>query len=205
MIPKVFHRYWTGGPLPTEMVEYGATWADQHPDWRSQLWTDDDLPELQNQKLFNHAADWAPRNQGQFKADVVRYELLHRYGGVWVDTDFECLKPINELLYGVGAFVAWETQDVWANNAIMGAVEGHPFLRALIERLPARVERANSSRPAVMSGPQFLTEVLKDFPGVHVFPQGHFYPYLWNELHRKGEAFPEAYAVHHWNNARRRR
>jgi hypothetical protein len=26
-----------------------------------------------------------------------------------------------------------------------------------------------------------------------------FYPYDWTELHRRGETFPDAYAVHHWS------
>jgi mannosyltransferase OCH1-like enzyme len=32
------------------------------------------------------------------KSDIWRYEILFRLGGVYVDTDFECVRPFDSLL-----------------------------------------------------------------------------------------------------------
>ena len=45
------------------------------------------------------AADPA-RNLAE-RADVLRYEILRRHGGVYVDVDVECLRPLDDLLTGV--------------------------------------------------------------------------------------------------------
>lgn len=203
-IPKVFHFCWFGGEVPPPFEDFMKTWMDHHQHWMFKFWTDDSVPELRNQDMFDAAEEIAPGYEGQLRGDIARYELLWRFGGVYVDMDFECQKNIDALIRRVQCFAAWEETDVWVNNAIMGAVRQHPFLEALVFGLPDRVLH-NTGRPNVITGPQYLTGVYRAFKGdVRVFPKELFYPYLWNELERGNEEFPEAYAVHHWNNARRR-
>lgn len=202
MIPRVFHRIWVGGPMPDHLAAYGDTWAQHHPGWDHQLWTETNMPALRNQQLYDDAERIAPGHEGQFRADVARYELLARHGGVYVDCDLECRKPIDDLC-DVAAFAAWEHTDRWVNNAFMGAVPGHPFLVALIAGLAQHVRRRPGERPNKLSGPQYLTPVYRRFArDVTVYPKDWFYPYLWSELDRQGEDFPDAYAVHHWNHRR---
>jgi hypothetical protein len=169
------------------------------------LWGGDDLPPLRNRGLYDRADELCPGLSGQLRSDIVRYELLEQFGGVWIDTDFECLKPIDGLLDGVDCFVGRVTSE-WLNNAIMGSVPGHPFLTRLVDGLPASIAANPGAAPRVVSGPQYLTKQWrKHGDGVCVFPAKLFYPYLWSELRRGHDYFPEAYAVHHWGNRRRER
>lgn len=197
MIPRTFHSIWVGDPMPEHLAVYVATWTQIHPGWQHKIWGDGDLDWLQNQELYDFA-EAITKHHGQFRADVARYEILHRYGGVYVDCDFEALAPIDELLLGVDCFAAWETDGVWINNAILGTVPGHPMFAELIEGLPANVKAHRGKRPNILSGPQYLTPIAKRHD-IDVFPASEFYPYRWDELHRAGESFPTAYAVHHWN------
>lgn len=202
MIPRQFHSIWVGSPMPDHLAEYVASWRRVHPGWTHTIWSADDLTWLANQELFDDAEQHTA-SVGQFRADIARYEILHRYGGVYVDCDFEALRPIDELIADVDCFAAWETDGQWVNNAILGAVPGHPFLAELIRALPANVVRAAGQRPNVMTGPQFVTPIARRHK-VELFPAAMFYPYLFNELDRGREVFPDAYAVHHWHNARSR-
>lgn len=197
MIPRLFHSVWVGPPMPEHLAEYVATWTRVHTGWHHKVWGESDLDWLQNQELFDFA-EAVTRHHGQFRADIARYEVLHRYGGVYVDCDFEALCPIDDLLMGVDCFAAWETDDVWINNAIMGCVPGHPLLIELIDGLPANVKRHRGKRPNVTSGPQYLTPLMRDRDDVTLFRSAQFYPFRWDQLERRGEHFPEAYAVHHW-------
>lgn len=208
MIPKTFHRIWVGGPMPDEFVEYGKTWEKFHPDWEHVLWTEQNMPLLQNQELYDAAEDIVPNNVGQFRSDIARYEILHRFGGVYIDTDFECLKPIDDLIVRCKAFAAWEVPDTWVNNAIMGSEVHNPFFASVSLQLPVRVAtfRSRGFRPNRLTGPHLLTSVYRSKvkPPITIFPKNLFYPYLFNELDRKEELFPDSYAVHHWANARRK-
>lgn len=202
VIPQVFHSIWVGPPMPAHLRDYLATWRRLHPGWHHRMWGEADLDWLQNQPLFDAAAQLSSR-PGQFRSDVARYEILHRFGGVYVDCDFEARKPIDDLVAGAACFAAWETDDVWINNAILGAAPGHPLFAELIRRLPGSVARRPGKPPNLVTGPQFLTPIARRHK-ITVFPAETFYPYLWNELERGDEPFPDAYAVHHWENRRSR-
>ena len=200
MIPPIFHQMWIGSPLPDHLAGYIESWKRHHPGWEFRWWNESTIGSLWNQDLWDHAHDISPTAPEQFRADVVRYEILYRQGGVWVDVDFECLRSIEELCR-VDAFLAWEVPNRWLNQAIFGAVPEHPLLAALIAALPESVERHRRHANTKKSGPQFVTpHALRH--GVTTYPKEHFYPYLWNELHRGGETFPDAYAIHHWNHRR---
>jgi len=189
--------------MPRQFARFIAGWQTLHPHWQVRMWGEDDLSGLRNRGLFDRASQIAPGSEGQFCSDVARYEILYRYGGVYVDCDFEALRPIDELCE-VDAFAAWETDDVWVNNAVLGCTPGHELMHDLIVRLPANVRRNRGKRPNHLSGPRFLTPIARRHH-IEVYPSRLFYPYRWDELDRAGESFPDAYAVHHWANARKRK
>lgn len=203
MIPRIFHFIWVGDPMPDRLRRYVGTWQDIHPDWDLWMWDESTLGWLTNIDLFHHADNYT-NSPGQFRSDIARYEILHRYGGVYVDCDFEARKPI-DALRDHPAFAAWEVDDVWVNNAILGSVPGHPVWQELIDALPANVDRTLGKRPNVMTGPQFITGHFDGRDDVAIYPAAMFYPYLHSELHRRDEDFPEALAVHRWQNAMKRR
>lgn len=202
-IPRIIHRIWLGkNPMPDDFVAWGRSWERHHPDWEFRLWTDDNLPPLRNAKLLDTLQSFSG------KSNVIRYEILARFGGVYVDTDFECLRNLEPLLDEVDCFTAF-CKDVpfengrfpLANTAIIGCTPGHPFLQDLVANIEANVR---SLPPDVDSptqtGPIFFTSVLHFgcHHAVKVFPPELFYPYAIDERWRRDEAFPDAYAVHHW-------
>jgi hypothetical protein len=200
-IPATLHRIWLGrNPLPAEFQEFGRTWERLHPGWESRLWTDENLPPLVNQTAFENAPSFAA------KADILRYEILLRHGGVYVDTDFECLRSLETLLAEVDCFVA-QQRDLdsdfgrfcYVNNALMGAVPEHPLFQDLVGLLGQHMKGLPADVPAsYLTGPHYLTTVLQAHPGVRIFPAALFYPYTATERWRRHEKFPDAYAVHHW-------
>lgn len=206
-LPTVLHQIWLGGNLPFTFQRFAETWKEHHPKWNYILWTSADLPELRNYELIRNAASYVPEaNIPQFLADVLRYEILAEFGGVYVDTDMECRKPLDGLIAGAVCFAAWEVQDRFVGNAILGAVPHHPFIERLVEQLPASVEKHKGQVPARSSGPHFVTEQYRTDPrGVTVFDQRLMYPAAWNELSKLKEDFPDAWAVHWWSNQHRKK
>lgn len=202
----LIHRIWVGGSEPEWLRPYADTWLTHHPDRTLVKWTDDTVPQLfplHNQDIYDRAEEIAPNHVGQLRADVLRYEILYRFGGWYVDADFYCLKPLTPLVEWFDCWATFEKQDVWVNNALMGATPGHPFIGRLIDGLADSVRPG--ARPAQMTGPQYLTRQ-RDSRMV-VFAERLFYPYSHSEVreHPVDAHFPDCLAVHVWHNKRRER
>ena len=190
VIPRVFHRIWVGSnPIPAEFAGYGESWERLHPDWEMRQWTEDNLPEL----LRPEGAD--SRRDPTERSDLLRYELVRRFGGVYLDMDFECLKPIDELIEGVDFFVGYVVSNEFGGeaarrrvgSAIIGAKQGHPILeRAIREAEP----RPDFTYDKDATGPLFLERLLQDFPDATRFPLEYLYP-------QTPEHEESAYAIHH--------
>jgi mannosyltransferase OCH1-like enzyme len=184
VIPRIFHQIWVGpNPYPAEFEEFRQTWRQAHPDWEFRLWGEDDLPaDLRRQEIYDRSRVPAERS------DMLRFEILWRHGGVYMDTDFECRRPIDELLEGVDFFTALLKPGGRVNNAIFGAVAGHPALDDGLRSMRAQEPGAPFDKSA--SGPLFFAELLKRHPDAKIFPAEWFYPSTPAQRE-------DAYAVHH--------
>jgi mannosyltransferase OCH1-like enzyme len=167
--------------LPDEFARYRQTWAEHHPGWEMRLWTEDNLPkDLRRAEVYERLRVPAER------ADILRLEVLWREGGVYLDTDFECLRSIEPLIEGLDFFSAY-LKPGRTNNAVIGAVPGHPILdRALDELKPRDVYGYDKAA----AGPFFFDALLKDYPEVKLFGPALFYPSSPEERER-------AAAIHH--------
>ena len=126
-------------------------------------------------------------------SNIYRYEIAREHGGVYLDTDFECLKNIEALIAGEELFTAHQVDDPrnpgYLANGFFGCAPGHFAMTALLAAAPAWT--------GPTYGPTLFTHVMRQFLPC-IFPRRYFYPYSWDELERAGGPFPDAYAVHHW-------
>ena len=194
MIPRRLHRIWLGdAPIPEEYEAYWAEWQSMHPEWEC---TTHGESEVINRKLY------AALSSMSAKSDLLRYEIMQREGGVYVDTDFQPLRPLDPLLEtGVTCFAGWEDEQRVC-TALFGCVPGHPALSALVSGLPAWASRHARQTPDTQTGPVFFTSVLNGRPDVTLFPPPVFYPVSYWDRTRIEELRPtlpaEAFALHHW-------
>ena len=64
------------------------SWQLLNPDWDYIFWDNNRIKELEitDLKVYKES-----KNYG-FKSDLLRYEILRKYGGLYADTDFECVQ-----------------------------------------------------------------------------------------------------------------
>jgi mannosyltransferase OCH1-like enzyme len=182
-IPRVFHQIWVGpDSFPEEYEALQETWRRHNPDWELHFWRDDNLPEgLRRPEVYDTSrAPWE-------RADILRLEVVCRFGGVHVDADFECLRPIGPLLADSIDFFIGYRKPGHVNGALFGAVAGHPLLE---EGLATIAPRPDGTYDKDATGPKFLEELLSNREGVTYFEPAVFYPRTPDELE-------EAYATHH--------
>lgn len=207
-IPKRFHAVWVGGnPLPGQFRDYQTEWMRLHPGWSLTIWDDAAVRgwiAASDQGLafpFRNRRIYETLTIGAQKCDLLCVEILYAHGGVYIDCDFEPAKNIEPLLDGVSAFAATEGFGI-ISGGIMGAVQGHPVFRSLIDGIPASIQNAPPGTWINgITGPNYRTPIFQRFPDVKVFDRELFYPFYMGEKHLAADwkiRFPTAYAAHHW-------
>lgn len=211
-IPKIIHHIWLGSKLPAKFAQYRDTWKKLHPTWTLILWDDAAVAQLKlvNSKAYNNATNFAE------KADIARYEILYRFGGLYVDTDFESLQPFDVLHhccdFYTGSYPNPSGGSLYVLNGLIGSAPKHPILKRCIKGIKNTASLSNSAAAIInRTGPDYfyrcIVEALAAQDAVKkmvVFPPTFFYP--WSSALRGNKdrdvimsfVRPESFAVHHW-------
>ncbi|MBL0042228.1 MAG: hypothetical protein IPP28_14620 [Xanthomonadales bacterium] len=202
MIPKTIHYCWFGrGPMSDLNRRCIDSWRRMLPDYEIVEWNEDNAD-------LDHDYCRATLARGLWSkvANYVRLDVLHRHGGLYLDTDVEVVRRFDDLL-PLECFLGFQLVPAhvdWVNNAVIGARAGHPFLAHCLTTL----RQTYTQSQYIPRGPELLTAVLmraglvqhgrQDVRGVTLLPRECFYPYAWTETYSPDCISAETYAVHHW-------
>jgi mannosyltransferase OCH1-like enzyme len=197
-IPKIIHQLWIGSkPAPINLMN---TWKTKNPDFEYILWNEDEI--LKREMIFKCQEKIDDIEEINGKADIMRWEILFKYGGVFLDADSICIEPIDEELLNKKCFAGWEQEEARPGLIATGTM-GFPKEHLLVERaidwiLKNDVSLHKSGMYAWQSvGPGLLTRINNngEFNCLHIFPSFYFLPihYLGIEYtgHRKIYAYQE--------------
>jgi mannosyltransferase OCH1-like enzyme len=189
MIPKILSQTWKSRDLPADAARLVEGWRRLNPEFEFRFFDDAGCRAVMAEAFpqFLDAYDALPRPV--MRADVFRYAVVHRDGGVYADIDMECVKPVAPVLASGECIVSVEAHlgatrqaelgyasGVQIANCIFAAAPGHPFFRRAVERAFELFAAHDPSAPAPVediTGPRMLTRLLSDEPrpDVTVLPQ----------------------------------
>jgi hypothetical protein len=139
-IPKIIHQIWLGSPRPAtaDYIKWFDSWQTFHPEWEIRWWHDKEVQDMiQNNALYNVDAYNKATNYGE-KSDILRYEIIAKYGGLYVDTDMECTQSFDKLhdTPCCSFYAGWSnTGTIELNNGIFGAMPNHVVLQEMIQSI----------------------------------------------------------------------
>lgn len=202
-IPKIIHQIWLGSEVPESFIELQQSWIQHHlgRDWLYKLWTDEDVAQMQlyNQQFYDETDNYG------VKSDILRWEVLYRFGGVYVDMDFECLRALDQFHYTYDFYTALQPLDtlfVQLGAALVGAKAEHPILKHCIETITNDWHLHGAPKK---TGPVHFTKSFYLCAGTDgnkdiAFPAFYFYPLGCRELkYNKNDWIQRgAFAVHWW-------
>jgi mannosyltransferase OCH1-like enzyme len=233
IIPQIIHIMWLGKKLPEEYRPYVISWRKFHPNWTILFWTDNPINYDQGTKVVhtfdqlaqclasvkggesmvintdqlqfeNRAFYDRAQNYGE-KSDILKWEIVYRFGGVYVDTDFECLRPLDVFHHTYDFYTGIQPLDtnmVQLGAALYGAIPHHPILEACVKNIKNNQE---IKQIIVKTGPIHFTKMFLALAGTTglkdiAMPASYFYPcgYEQKGLPQKEWRQPESYAIHHW-------
>lgn len=127
-IPKVIHYCWFGGKEKPQLIkECMKSWKEKLPDYKIVEWNEKNfnIEEFDFSQKAYKAKKWA------FVADYCRTWVLYNYGGIYLDTDMEALKSLDEFIENE-AFAGIERDEI-INAAILGAKAKNEFIKKVLD------------------------------------------------------------------------
>lgn len=137
MIPRDIHFVWSGNAeLPDYALDNMDAWERLNKGFTTYFWNDKNRPELS--APLSRAYELA-RNSGE-RSDIVRHDLLWRYGGYSIDLDIFPVRPlsrIKEVRQGTADAILLSDGSRFVGSQERGALIG-----AVIEGLLPAIEAA---------------------------------------------------------------
>jgi hypothetical protein len=157
--------------------------------------------------MYNRKFYKAARNPIE-KANILRYEVLYKFGGVYADIDFQCLQSFDILNHTYDFYTGICPPDCKAvlNNALIGCKPKDPIIDYCIKTVEKDFHfKSRFERTGVMHFTRSFMNVARKLEYTKIaLPSTFFYPlpkyYNPKSHHLKTYLKPESFAVHYWAN-----
>lgn len=163
-IPKNVHFIWVGPrPFPRESVENIRTWIAKNPDWTFNFWTDRARPlpcpgmklrMIQSFDFLKLRDCFAKSDNYGEKSDVLRYEILYKEGGVYVDHDVKCFQSFEALNSSYDFYCGIDMpytsslpSCIFTTNNLIGVKPGHPVMLRCMDLLAEKWDQIEQDYP----------------------------------------------------------
>ena len=206
MIPKLIHQTARTSNLPEFCKPHVEKLKALHPDWTYKLWTDEDNLELVKTRMPEFLDVYLKLPRNIMRADVIRYVYMYTLGGLYLDTDYEMLKPFDLNQYDV--VLPWEITDkngqgTRVANSIFASAPAHPFWKMLLDDLMTNPPLGADVDVIHATGPAFVTRIFQRAraAGMDIYtPERDLFNPITPRLQRDYKAIVNrgfSYGIHH--------
>lgn len=202
MIPKILHFIWVGDEKqrPDNCI---ASWVRHNPDWTIKVWGNASLKDTEWINAAHMQEMYGRELNGV--ADMMRWEILYNEGGLVIDADSICLRPLSDELLDCDAFACWESE-----MARPGLIAAGYFGCSAGNKFVGRIILDIKNEPSVINdmawktvGPQRLTDSYRryQYHGLRILPSHFFIPEHFTGLVYEGPG--PIYAHQMWASTKR--
>ena len=202
-IPKKIHYCWFGrGKLPKLAEKCIASWKKYCPEYEIICHNEDNFDISQNKyaKEAYEAGKWA------FVSDYVRLKVLYDEGGIYLDTDVEIIKPLDELIEENG-YMGLDDNGLVSSGLGFACEKGNELIGVLLkdyDNIPFVLpDGSYDITPCPDRNTKTMQELGFDisnqnqlFMGIHIFPEEYFCPMKYYT--GKKVITKNTYSIHHF-------
>lgn len=215
MISPIIHYFWLGKKkLPKMTIKCIDSWKRFCPDFEIKQWNESnyDFTKQSYMKQAFEAKKWG------FVPDYARIDVIYQYGGIYLDTDVEILKPLTALQNN--HFFASTTYPGEINlGQGFGAEANHPLLQELMEDYNHYSFRDEYGKINLTPSPTIQTKYLtthynmvsqKGYNAIQklkndvtIYPYEYFDPLYFDESNLRATIHltTNTYSIHHYMNS----
>ncbi|CZQ96563.1 nucleotide-diphospho-sugar transferases [Trichococcus palustris] len=127
MIPKIIHYCWFGGKtIPEKDKNCIASWKKYCPDYEIKEWNESNYDLKKNKYMYQAYQN----NKWGFVPDYARLDIIYNNGGIYLDTDVELKRNLDELLIN-RAFFGFESNEYVNLGQGFGGEKNNVLIKSL--------------------------------------------------------------------------
>lgn len=205
MISKVIHYCWFGkGTMPELTLRCIESWQKHLPDYEIVEWNEENF----DVNMYRFSSEAYKEKKYAFVADVCRLYALKNMGGIYLDTDVEFLRPLDEAMLRDVAFTGFE-DNLLLSSAIMGSEKNGSWINDLLSYYDNRSFYLKDGGFDVNPNTEIITHFMKTHKNVQIdnrfqkiegyctiYPSEYFCPKKWKTLEIKQTE--NTYCIHHF-------
>ena len=197
-IPKVIHYCWFGKKTKTRLIiDCIESWKTKLPEYEIKEWNESNY----KSDSFFFKKSMALKKYA-FASDYARFDILYKYGGIYLDTDMLMIKGLNDLLEN-NCFFGYETQNN-ISCGIIGAVKNNnKIIKFVLNELDTVSSESYFKSYSIVKVLNIIINIHKN-EGLDLeliaYPIDYFYPFPY-ESNESPDKFisPNTYSIHLWN------
>jgi len=131
LVPKIIHQIWIGEE-PEMIVEARKTVKELNPDFTYMFWDESNTAEFFTKKDEENSTHIA------HLCNVIKVNIISKYGGIYIDADVICLVPLEEWFckYKNKRLSSYFIQDTYPETGVIIAEPKINFYLALVDYIP---------------------------------------------------------------------
>lgn len=155
MIPKIIHYCWFGkGPMPELEKKCIDSWRNHLSDYTFMLWNEENF-DIERIDFVREAYE---ANKYAFVSDYVRIYALYHFGGIYLDTDVEVLRPL-DIFLDHPFFFGFEKEES-IQTGLIGSHIHHPMLKKILSYYNEQSFILKNGKYNMLPNPKVITPML---------------------------------------------
>ena len=199
MIPLKVHFIWLGNnKLDKQSLICINSAKNVLNNYKITIWNDKslDLERISKQNRF--LRECVKRKLWAFVSDYLRLYVLYKYGGIYLDTDVQVIKPFSNEMLSTSFFIGKEAGN-YIGTGVIGAEKGNAVIKKLLDFYNDKIWSVK-----YYINPIIFKNVLGNLNtqqiNMKIYPQVYFSPYSPNSNDIFVNITDKTYCIH-WYNA----
>ncbi len=204
LIPKKIHYMWLGKKqIPDKLQKCIDSWEKYCPDYEIIRWDESNYDITKNDYMKQA---YEAKAYG-FVPDYARLDILYQHGGIYMDTDVEVVRNLEDMLYQQ-AFCGVEKWQTINFGGCSGAVKGHEaILKVLNERenisffmkdgSPNRTTCGFYDTNVALKNGYIINGKTQNIMGMNIYASDYFHPYDYMSM--QTNQTNHTYSIHWFN------
>ena len=201
-IPKIIHYCWFGGgEIPDCFKNNIQSWKKYCPDYEIVCWDETNYDYKKNEYMY----EAYKKKKWGFVPDYATLDIVNEYGGIYLDTDVEIIKPWDDLLQ-YKLFCGFESDEYVAFGLGFGGIADNDILQRMMDLYDKTSFLMPDGSLNLTASPIYQTEILKEnglktngelqnLNDCIVFPSEYFAPI---DAYGIGKITDNTYSIHQY-------
>jgi mannosyltransferase OCH1-like enzyme len=161
-LPRIIHQQWKTEVVPPKYMRWRDRTRVALPNHEYMLWTDTMMEDLIANHYPNFLDTYRSLSHHIMRVDAARYFILHKYGGLYLDMDYEALVDFWDRLPDNGPAIiqSYSHYLEGTQNSLMSSPPGHALWPIAWDVIDERL-RSGSRDPIYVTGPKMMDEAIR--------------------------------------------